>query len=68
MMYKKDLNMNDVLPQLIEMTRYLANPAKGFAILGEGNTSARIDDDTFYVKASGTSMVRVPPLNSVAIR
>ena len=51
--------MNDVLPQLVEMTRYLANPAKGFAILGEGNTSARIDDDTFYVKASGTSMVNI---------
>ena len=51
--------MSDVLPQLIEMTRYLANPAKEFAILGEGNTSARIDDDTFYVKASGTSMVNI---------
>jgi rhamnose utilization protein RhaD (predicted bifunctional aldolase and dehydrogenase) len=51
--------MNDVLPQLIEMTRYLADPEKGFAILGEGNTSARVDDDTFYVKASGTSMVNI---------
>ncbi len=51
--------MSDVLPQLIEMTRYLADPAKGLAILGEGNTSARIDDDTFYVKASGSSMVNI---------
>ncbi len=51
--------MSDVLPQLVEMTRYLADPSKGFAILGEGNTSARVDEDTFYVKASGTSMVNI---------
>jgi len=51
--------MNDVLPQLVEMTRYLADPSRGLAILGEGNTSARVDEDTFYVKASGTSMVHI---------
>ena len=38
------------------MSHYLGDATRGYAILGEGNTSARIDDDTFYVKASGTSM------------
>ncbi len=51
--------MNDTLTQLIEMSHYLGDPAKGFAILGEGNTSAKIDDDTFYVKASGTTMATI---------
>lgn len=48
--------MDTTLHQLIEMTHYLGDPNKNFAMLGEGNTSARIDEDTFYVKASGTSM------------
>lgn len=45
-----------ILQQLIEMSRYLGSPERTYAILGEGNTSARIDDDTFYVKASGTTL------------
>jgi len=48
--------MNAVLDDLIRMSHYLGDPALGYAILGEGNTSARIDADTFHVKASGTSM------------
>ena len=48
--------MDDVLLDLIEMSRYLGNPQAGYAILGEGNTSARLDGDTFYVKASGTTL------------
>jgi len=44
------------LEQLVTMSRYLGDPARPYAILGEGNTSARIDDDTFYVKASGTTL------------
>ncbi len=48
--------MPDLLSQLVEMSRYLGDPNKPYAILGEGNTSARIDDDSFYVKASGTTL------------
>ena len=51
--------MSEVLPQLVELSRYLGDPSRGFAILGEGNTSARASDDTFYVKASGTSMASI---------
>lgn len=59
--------MKDVLPQLVELSRYLGDPSRGFAILGEGNTSARIDEDSFYVKASGVSMCNVGPDGFVAV-
>lgn len=46
----------DVLAQLIWMSRELGRPELDYAILGEGNTSARIDDETFFVKASGAEL------------
>jgi rhamnose utilization protein RhaD (predicted bifunctional aldolase and dehydrogenase) len=42
---------------LIDLSRRIAEPERDLVILGEGNTSAKIDDDTFWVKASGTSLV-----------
>lgn len=45
-----------ILDELVRMSNYLGEPSRGFAILGEGNTSARCSQDTFYVKASGTSL------------
>jgi len=42
-----------VLDQLIRMSLEIARPEMDAVILGEGNTSARIDDDFFYVKGSG---------------
>jgi len=50
------MEQNSVLQQLISMTRFLGDPARDFAILGEGNSSARADEETFWVKASGTHM------------
>jgi rhamnose utilization protein RhaD (predicted bifunctional aldolase and dehydrogenase) len=41
---------------LIKLSRELGREDRGMAILGEGNTSARLDADTFLVKASGTSL------------
>jgi len=43
-----------VLNQLIAMSRSLGDPKNDYVILGEGNTSAKIDDEHFFVKASGT--------------
>ena len=49
--------MNETaLQQLVDMSRYLGDPGRTYVILGEGNTSARIDADTFYVKASGFTL------------
>ena len=41
---------------LIDLSRDLGGEHRGLAILGEGNASARISDDTFIVKASGSSL------------
>lgn len=49
----------DILQQLIEMTRRLGEPSRDYVILGEGNTSARIDEETFWVKASGSRMENI---------
>lgn len=45
-----------VLEQLITMSNNLGDPGLDYVILGEGNTSARADAHTFWVKASGTQL------------
>ena len=47
---------NAVLKDLVSLTLKLGDPAADLAILAEGNASARLDDESFYVKASGHSM------------
>ncbi len=47
------------LQELVDMSRQLGSPALDAAILGEGNTSTRADDDSFYVKASGFQLVDI---------
>lgn len=47
---------NGILTQLVAMSKTLGNPALDYVILGEGNTSARADADTFWVKASGEEL------------
>jgi rhamnose utilization protein RhaD (predicted bifunctional aldolase and dehydrogenase) len=41
---------------LVKLSRELGREDRGMAILGEGNTSARLDAETFLVKASGTCL------------
>jgi rhamnose utilization protein RhaD (predicted bifunctional aldolase and dehydrogenase) len=50
--------MQDSLEQLIEMSRELGDPKQDLVILGEGNTSVRAEDGSFWVKASGTQLAR----------
>jgi len=45
-----------VLDGLVEMSRTLGAPERDFATLGEGNTAAKIDDRSFFVKASGSRL------------
>jgi len=45
-----------VLHQLTGLSNQLGESALDYVILGEGNTSARIDDESFWVKASGTRL------------
>src|SRR5579884_1889526 len=41
---------------LVTLSRQLGDPAADLVVLGEGNTSATLDDGTFLVKASGTAL------------
>ena len=58
---------DNTLKILVEMSRYLGSPERTYAILGEGNTSARIDADSFYVKASGTTLGSIDENGFVAV-
>jgi rhamnose utilization protein RhaD (predicted bifunctional aldolase and dehydrogenase) len=56
---KRLIKMNhaeEVLSQLIALSRKLGDPALDLAMLGEGNTSGRIDSESFWVKASGAEL------------
>lgn len=48
-----------ILEQLIGLSRRLGEPERDLVILGDGNTSARVDDDTFFVKASGSYLHQI---------
>ena len=54
--------------ELIELSRDLGAEHRHLAILGEGNTSARIDADSFWVKASGSSLGTLKEGDLVACR
>lgn len=45
-----------VLDQLVALSNTLGQPELDYVILGEGNTSARADDTSFWVKASGAEL------------
>lgn len=53
---------------LLGLSHELGRPDRGWTILGEGNTSARIDNDTFIVKASGSNLGRMRPEDMVECR
>jgi rhamnose utilization protein RhaD (predicted bifunctional aldolase and dehydrogenase) len=44
------------LDRLLNLSHQLGLESRKLAILGEGNTSARVNDDTFIVKASGSNL------------
>ncbi|EMI22857.1 class II aldolase/adducin family protein [Rhodopirellula maiorica SM1] len=50
------MNANATLQELISLSQFLGDERRQLAILGEGNTSAKIDDETFFVKASGSCL------------
>lgn len=58
----------EILQQLIEMSRRLGEESRGLVILGEGNTSARASDETFFVKASGTQLGTISADGLVEVR
>ena len=45
-----------IIEEIISLSRELGREDRKLAILGEGNTSGRVNDKTFWVKASGSSL------------
>ncbi len=60
--------MTEKLQQLLELSHFLGDEKRKLAILGEGNTSAKIDSDTFLVKASGSCLETLGEDDAVACR
>ena len=50
------LDTNTKLAELLDLSHALGDPAHDWAILGEGNTSTRLNEETFLVKASGSEL------------
>jgi rhamnose utilization protein RhaD (predicted bifunctional aldolase and dehydrogenase) len=46
----------DVLAELVALSQSLGDPSRDLVILGEGNTSAKVDETYFYVKGSGKEL------------
>jgi rhamnose utilization protein RhaD (predicted bifunctional aldolase and dehydrogenase) len=46
----------DRFDELLTLTSEVGDPVKDYVILAEGNTSARIDDGSFWVKGSGVRL------------
>jgi len=59
---------SDKLTSLLALSHDLGRKELDLAILGEGNTSCRLDTDTFLVKASGTSLCNLQESQLVACR
>lgn len=53
---------------MLELSQFLGEEDRDLAILGEGNTSAKIDDETFFVKASGSCLATLGEHDAVACR
>jgi rhamnose utilization protein RhaD (predicted bifunctional aldolase and dehydrogenase) len=62
------MSPDEALKQLVTMSRNLGDPARDLVILGEGNTSARADAETFWVKASGVELRTIGPDGFVQVR
>jgi len=56
------------LSALVEMTRTIGQPEMNYVVVGEGNTSYRIDADSFWIKASGQGMNGISAAGFVAAR
>ncbi len=60
--------VNHLLKDLVALTRALGEPARDYVIIGEGNTSVRLDAESFAVKASGQQMHGIDAAGFVMLR
>jgi rhamnose utilization protein RhaD (predicted bifunctional aldolase and dehydrogenase) len=59
---------DNLLEQLITMTHEIGDPRRDYVIQGEGNTSACIDEDTFWIKASGADPINADARAFLCVR
>ena len=59
---------NPLIQELLSLSHEVGREDRGLAILGEGNTSVRLSDDTFAVKASGTCLGTLKAEDTVECR
>jgi len=59
---------NPITKQLLDLSHEIGREDRGLAMLGEGNTSAKLDEETFLVKASGTCLATLGEDDVVACR
>jgi rhamnose utilization protein RhaD (predicted bifunctional aldolase and dehydrogenase) len=62
------MSQDPTLTQLITLSNNLGNPINDYVILAEGNTSTKVDDETFWVKASGTELRTIDASGFVQLR
>ena len=53
---RQSIMSRGILETLLELSHVLGEENRQLAILGEGNTSAKIDEEIFLVKASGSCL------------
>ncbi|MEO6875134.1 MAG: class II aldolase/adducin family protein [Opitutaceae bacterium] len=58
----------DLLSRLLELSHQLGREERKLAILGEGNTSARLSEGRFLVKASGSNLATLAAANLTECR
>jgi len=56
------------LEDLLHLSHEIGREDRGLALFGEGNTSARLPDDRYLVKASGTSLATLREEDAVECR
>ncbi len=59
---------SELLPRLLDLSHQLGREERKLAILGEGNTSARVSDNSFLVKASGSNLATLAAANLTECR
>lgn len=56
----------NTLQAMLDLSHFLGAESRDLAILGEGNTSAKLDEETFLVKASGNCLETLGSDDAVA--
>ena len=60
--------MSEPIDELVALSRRIGRPENDYVVLAEGNTSVRLNDGTFLVKASGARLHEIDAADFVQLR